>query len=337
MKKWLLLTFLFFQPVIAHADFEEGEDFFEKQDYTRAFSEFLPLANSGDFRSQYYIGYLYINGLGVNQDVQEGIKYLNKSLEQDYDMAQSMMAFLYEEGHALPQNKKKALELYKKAAEQNNASANLNLGVMYYNGSNVPKDNKKALDYFKKVPLSEKPIVGRYMAEIYLNDTEFKNVDSALQYYKYAAQQGDLDSYYALGEIYRLGNGVPASKSEAFLYYQYAASKGYAPAQYMLGIMYVNGEGTERDLAKGHAWLTLASEQKFVNAEVALEKLSETMTITDFDKSRAQITQLQGGEMDKIQPPKISITPLTSTQSAKGTSVGKSKKRRRGSRAIRRD
>ena len=335
MKKILLLCTFLCSACPVYADFEAGESFFEQQNYSAALVEFLPLANSGDFRSQYYVGYLYLNGLGVAQNVPEGLKYLQKSLDQNYDMAQSLMGFLYEEGNFLPQDKKKAVELYYKASAQNNASANLNLGVMYYNGNYVEQDTTIALEYFKKVPLDEKPIVARYIGEIYLNNPDFKNYQSAIQHYKYAAKEGDLESFYALGEIYRKGIGVSQSITEAISYYQYAASKGYPPAQYMLGIIYANGEGVARDVAKGYAWLSLASEQHFENAKMAMNQLETNMSLNDFDQARRQIFLIQENELGKVEMPSIFVSNIKSDLNMGGTDKDKTRKRRRGVRSRR--
>ncbi|MBR6730357.1 MAG: sel1 repeat family protein [Alphaproteobacteria bacterium] len=334
MKKILFLCTFLCSVLPARADFEAGEAFFEQQNYSSALMEFLPLANSGDFRSQYYVGYLYLNGLGVTQNVKEGLKYLQKSLDQNYDMAQSLMGFLYEEGHILPQDKKKAVELYYKASAQNNASANLNLGVMYYNGNHVDQDTSIALEYFKKVPLDEKPIVARYLGEIYLNNPDFRDYAGALQHYRYAAKEGDLDSFFALGEIYRKGTGVAKSISSAMPYYHYAASKGYAPAQYMLGIIYANGDGVSRDVPKGYAWLSLAAEQHFTNAQTALDQLSGSMSLYDFDQARREIFLIQENELGKVEMPPIYVSNIDSAASV-GTAKPKARKRRRGIRSRR--
>lgn len=335
MKKILFLCTFLCSVLPARADFESGEAFFEQQNYTSALMEFLPLANSGDFRSQYYVGYLYLNGLGVTQNVKEGLKYLQQSLDQNYDMAQSLMGFLYEEGHILPQDKKKAVDLYYKASAQNNASANLNLGVMYYNGSYVDQDTSIALEYFKKVPLDEKPIVARYLGEIYLNNPDFRDYSSALQHYRYAAKEGDLDSFFALGEIYRKGTGVTRSISSAIPYYHYAASKGYAPAQYMLGIIYVNGDGVSRDVPKGYAWLSLAAEQHFMNAQTALEQLSGSMSLYEFDQARRQIFLIQENELGKVDMPPIHVSNIKSEADSSDPNKSKVVKRRRGIRSRR--
>lgn len=312
MKKILALLIMlsFSTPVVC--GFVEGEEAFNQQHYSQAFSEFLPLANQGDFRSQYYVGYLYLNGYGVTQDSKEAIRYLQKAVDQNYDMAQSLMAFLYSEGQVLPKDKKKALSLYQKASEQNNISANLNLGVMYYMGDGVERNYETALKYFQKVPIESKPIVSRYLGDIYLNNATLRDYDKAIAYYKISAQQGDLSSFFTLGEIYRKGLGTPVNMTEALKYYKYAASQNYSPAQYMLGIIYANGEGVSRDTYKAYAWLTLAVDQKLLNAEKALNQLAKNMSLSDLDMARRQIVLIQQNEMGKVESPLLPTTPSVS-------------------------
>lgn len=321
MKKILTILAIICFSTPAICGFVEGEEAFNQQHYSQAFSEFLPLANQGDFRSQYYIGYLYLNGYGVTQDSKESIRYLQKAVDQNYDMAQSLMAFLYNEGQVLPKDKKKALTLYQKASDQNNISANLNLGVMYYTGDGVDTNYEKALEYFKKVPVESKPIVSRYLGEIYLNNAALRDYDKAINYYKLSARQGDLSSFFTLGEIYRKGLGVPLNMTEALKYYKYAASQNYSPAQYMLGIIYANGEGVTRDVYKAYAWLSLAVEQKLVIAEKALNKLSENMSLSDMDTARRQILLIQQNEMGKIESPLMPETKLYNTNTGDQSST----------------
>ena len=321
--------------------FVEGEQAFNQQHYSQAFSEFLPLANEGDFRSQYYVGYLYTYGYGVNQDTKEGLRYLQEAVDQNYDMAQAMMAYLYSEGQVVSKNKKKALELYKRASEQNNISANLNLGIMYYTGDGVTRDYKTALDYFKKVPVNEKPIVSRYLGSIYLNNASFRDYTQALYYYELSARQNDLSSYFNLGEIYRKGLGVSRDMTTAVNYYKYAATENYAPAQYMLGIVYANGDGVTRDIYKAYAWFKIASDQNFTNATEALEKLAKNMSLTDLEKARHQVVLVQQNEMGKMDAPLKPIeqpvaAAKNSSTSVQGSSSGVSSGGRTTRRTLRR-
>lgn len=321
MRKFLSFLLAYVIATPAFCGFVEGETAFNQQHYSQAFSEFLPIANQGDFRSQYYVGYLYLNGLGIPQDTKEGLNYLQKAVDQNYDMAQSLMAFLYSEGQVVPKDMSKALSLYSSAAIQNNISANLNLGVMYYTGEGVEKNYAKALEYFKKVPVKAKPIVCRYMGDIYLNSS-LRDYDKAVENYRISASQGDLNSFFTLGEIYRKGQGVPKNTSEAFRFYEYAASRNYSPAQYMLGILYANGTGVPRDIYKAYAWLSMAVEQKLLIAENALNQIAENMSLSDIDKAKREILVIQKNDIGKIEPPispdEINKTGSGSVSNCKG-------------------
>ena len=123
MKKLgiILATLLFVLPL--KADFLEGEPAFNNKRYSEAIQHFRPLADTGDFRSQYYMAYMYLNGYGVTKNDELGLEYLQKSLDQNYHLAQSLMGFLYSQGLVVPLDHKKAVSLYQKAADQGNTAA----------------------------------------------------------------------------------------------------------------------------------------------------------------------------------------------------------------------
>lgn len=304
MKKTLLFLAVSLFAIQVAAGYSEGETAFNEQRYTQAFTEFLPLAENGDFRSEYYVGYLYLNGYGVPRDTKRALEYLNKAINQNYDMAQSLMAFLYSQGDVVPKDKKKALALYEKAAGQGNASALLNLGVSYYTGDGVERDAKKALEYFGKVSTSEQPIVARYLGDIYLNNKELADPTKAFNYYLVAAKSDDLGAYHALGYMYQNGISTAISLPDAMKFYTYAAAQNHAPSQYALGVIYANGDGVPRDKFKAYAWLSLAAEQQLKEAQKAKDTLSENMSLSERDKANRAMIDIQQNEM------KTTVSPL---------------------------
>ena len=84
MKKLFLFFLSIGISLQAVAGYVEGENAFNEQNYALAFDEFLPLAEEGDYRSQYYIGYLYVNGLGVQKDGKKGVEYLQKAVDNPW-------------------------------------------------------------------------------------------------------------------------------------------------------------------------------------------------------------------------------------------------------------
>ena len=302
MKKFFLLFVFLCWGLGVKADFSLGEDAFKSQRYSEAFQQFLPLADQGNYRAQYYIAYLYLNGLGVNKNDEKGLAYLKESLKENYSLAQALMAFLYNQGIAVQMNKKKAIELYKKAADQGSTFALLNLGIAYYQGDGVVRNTAKAIEYLEKIPIEEEPRAGRYLGEIYLtSDTD--EASRALGAYRSAAEAGDLESYMALGRMYLDGKGVPQDVNRTITYYTYAASQGYVQAQYAMGLLYANGTKVPRNVVLGHAWLSWAANQKYEPAVNALKQLQTEMTVSDTDKARKEFMNLQKNVMGKTEAP----------------------------------
>ncbi|MBQ4472548.1 MAG: sel1 repeat family protein [Alphaproteobacteria bacterium] len=302
MKKLLLASLALFLSVPVFADFLEGEEAFEAKRYTEAIQHFRPLADAGDFRSQYYMGYMYLKGYGVVKNDQLGLQYMQRSLDQNYHLAQAYMGFLYSEGQVVPADRKKAISLYQKAADQGNTSAMLNLGVAYYKGEGVPRNLVKAIELLEKIPVEQKAEAGRYLADIYL-DQDSSNTAKAIAAYRAAAAAGDLISYNSLASMYLNGNGVDRDVERALKYYTYAASQGEPAAQYALGLLYVNGERISRNRLLGHAWLTWSANQGYAPAVAAISQLKSEMTLSELDQARQEFMNIQQNILGKIPSP----------------------------------
>ena len=59
--------------------------------------------------------------------------------------------------------------------------------------------------------------------------------------YRKAAEQGDANAQYHLGNCYFNGYGVTKDGSQAIYWWKKAAEKGFPEAQVLLGSMYFNG------------------------------------------------------------------------------------------------
>lgn len=302
MKNIGLFCFMLFLGFPCIGGFLEGEKAFADKKYSEAIQHFRPLAETGDYRSQYYLAYMYLNGYGVTKNDALGLAYLEKSLKQDYDLAQALMAFLYEKGVVVQQDLKKAIQLYQQAAAKGNVSALLNLGVAYFQGNGVPMNYSKAIEMLKKIPVEQQPTAGRYLGDIYLQQNP-KDSTEAIAAYESAANHGDLPSYAALADIYLNGLGTDINEERGVKYYEYAASQGYEPAQYALGLLYVNGDGVERSTVLGHAWLSLASNQNYEPATDALEQLKKEMTLSDLDRARHEYIKIQRQLLGQLVSP----------------------------------
>lgn len=99
------------------------------------------------------------------------------------------------------------------------------------------------------------------------------NYDKALNYFKQAAEKGNVQALYYIGDLYYNGNGVDKSFATAKRYFEQAANKGFTEAQYMMGVMYRNGQGVTKSIPQAKAWLQKAANQGHAAAERLLDSL----------------------------------------------------------------
>ena len=77
-------------------------------------TEWRRLAESGDASAQYYLGWLYANGYGVDQDYDEAFKWYRKSAEQGDASAQYYVGLMHANGYGVNQNYDEAFKWYRK-------------------------------------------------------------------------------------------------------------------------------------------------------------------------------------------------------------------------------
>ena len=84
----------------------------------------------------------------------------------------------------------------------------------------------------------------------------------AMKWYRLAANQGNADALFFLGNMYYEGKGVPQDYREAVKWHRRAAAQGEARAQLSLGIQYYGGkEGVAKDNQYAYMWLSLAASK----------------------------------------------------------------------------
>ena len=92
----------------------------------QAFAAFSEGAKRGDITSQYWLGYLYENGIGVARDLAQARAWYTTSAQRgDHVAAPAMVALgrLYEQGLGVPVDRAQAIEWYRKAAATGNEDA----------------------------------------------------------------------------------------------------------------------------------------------------------------------------------------------------------------------
>lgn len=85
-----------------------------------------------------------------------------------------------------------------------------------------------------------------------------------------AAEQGDANAQYLLGDCYYYGKGVDRNRNKAVEWYSKAALNNYARAQDKLGDCYYFGQGIAQDKRKAIEWYGKAAEQGFPRSQIIM-------------------------------------------------------------------
>jgi uncharacterized protein len=98
----LLLTLI---TSSVHADFNDGVVAYLMGDYDKAFTTMQSLAEASDHAyAQYYIGMMYMQGQGVEQDYKNAGVWFRKASEKNIPQAQHKLGDLYFKGRGVPKD-----------------------------------------------------------------------------------------------------------------------------------------------------------------------------------------------------------------------------------------
>ncbi|MFZ0616926.1 MAG: tetratricopeptide repeat protein [Chthoniobacterales bacterium] len=139
------------------------------------------------------------------------------------------------------------------------------------------QEQKNPTDPLAQVRLGDKYTRGTW--------TIAKNDESAADWYRKAALQGDAEGQYHLGLCYDRGLGVPKNTILALEWYRKSARQGNTAAQYELGTCYRLAKGVAPDLCKAYMWFNLAAASGSENAREAREAVAHRLTAEQIRKA----------------------------------------------------
>ena len=221
MKRWMkvlaltaLMTALMLQGALAAEVIVDGRAMSEDDayalgveligqgDYDGAMDAFMAVDEDGEAYGLglYGLGYMFLNGLGVEQSEEHAQEVFETSADMGCVKALYMLG--YRARHAEQPDIPAAIRWYTMAAEQGHAEAMLGLGIIYDQGLTGAED-----DVF------------------------------AAYWYERAIANGCTDAAYNLGSLYRDGEGVEQDRAKAMELYGVAMDGGSAKACEQLGYM----------------------------------------------------------------------------------------------------
>jgi TPR repeat protein len=285
------------------ADYQKGQDAFDKDDYKTAFNEWQPLADQGYAAAQSSLGWLYENGKGVLEDDEQAIKWYQKAADQGYAKAQYDLGSMYRSSVDVRQkselsvtwyktlyatakgvlkNDTEAVKWYRKAANQGYAEAQYGLGRMYDYGEGVRESDNQAVKWYQKAADQGYAKAQSQLGWMYQSGKGVrKDYKQAVKWYQKAADQGSAGAQKNIGWMYHNGKGVREDYKQAVKWYQKAADQGSAGAQYNVGWMYQNGKGVLKDDIQAVKWYRKAANQGYAAAQKKIGVLYRDGVVKD--------------------------------------------------------
>jgi uncharacterized protein len=126
----LVFTILLIFSVVSKIffnDFQNGWNAYEKKDYKTARELWLPLAEQGEPKAQFFLGFMHDMGFGVPENDKKANKWYQLAAEQGDSRAQLFTGFMYGFGYGTPKNYEKAIKWYQLASEQGYMQAKINI------------------------------------------------------------------------------------------------------------------------------------------------------------------------------------------------------------------
>ncbi|WP_068470518.1 SEL1-like repeat protein [Candidatus Protochlamydia phocaeensis] len=221
-----------------------------------AFITWKMQADQGLAEAQYNTGIGYLDGKGINQSIENAIKYFKLAADQKWVPAYQALFTFYDER----EDYSEAARYLKLGADRDDAYCQQMLGIYYENGLGVALSEKNAVKYYRLAADQNDPIAQFFLGDMYKWGSGVeKSLAECLKYYKMSADQGYGPAQIKLADYYDSDDVKDYKK--AFEYYKLAADQGYAEAQCDVGFHYEYGKGVKKSAAKAIQYYELAAEQ----------------------------------------------------------------------------
>lgn len=136
------------EKIDADALFEQGEQYYDQEEYDKALECYETAANHGVADAMYSLGFCYAYGKGVQQDYNAALYWFHEAVDNGSTKAMYQLGRMYEEGMGVDLDYVQATEYYRKAAHLGHIDAQLMLGNCYATGAGVTPDYDRAISYW---------------------------------------------------------------------------------------------------------------------------------------------------------------------------------------------
>jgi len=123
--------------------YEKGDEAYSDDDITTAVKLWKKGSSEGEMESQFMLGFLYLRGDDITQDLKKAATELAKTFNQDDETVLITIALAYYKNMNDDEKDLEAIRLFEEAIDKEGKKAQYNLGMLFLTGNGVDKDTKK--------------------------------------------------------------------------------------------------------------------------------------------------------------------------------------------------
>lgn len=200
---------------------------------------------------------------------------LQAAAERGNATALNNLGVHYLQGDGVEKDVNRAIELYRKAGENGSAQAQSNLANLYWYGrTGVPRNPSLSVFWARKAADQGSESVLFVLARAYeTGEGASENMQTAVEWYEKAAVAGQAPGLNNLAYFYLKGEVVAQDADRAVDLYKKASDLGHGLASNNLGIIYRNGSEVPKNLQLSAQYFQKAVEQKHPDAADSLAKV----------------------------------------------------------------
>ncbi len=203
----------------------------DERNYVEAYSIFIRESRVENPEAEYCLGLMYARGQGIAKDHAAALSWFLKAYDRGYMRAGYFIGRMYLSGLGTEKDVPKAVKYFESVAKQD-ARAMYELGIVNFKDDDMPRDLHKSAEWMLR-----------------------------------AANAGNAEAQFVLGQFYKAGAGVPKDMDKAVRWLTSAALNRHKGAQILLGNMYRTGDGVETDLDESDRWYDMADGVSNVQAD----------------------------------------------------------------------
>ena len=139
------------------------------RDYRAGAATLASLAENGHAPSQFRLGFLYRQGLGVQRNSRLASYWFDKAARGGDVGGQYWLAESYRRGEGLPASPELAFEWFQRLAERGYAPAQYQVALAYAEGRGVGRDDPAAIAWLRRASAGGHSGAARRLAQAYRN------------------------------------------------------------------------------------------------------------------------------------------------------------------------